>query len=228
MEGIEDLQLFELASRSFDKTYVNGLARCIGRDLDLSYSEQRNWQVSKEQGKRLFAPELGGSYAIFDERPMAPEMIEYCTQDVAYMPRLREVYLDKLCDSWWLKIVAETENRVRLSQEPSYHGHGRHKALAPSEWRFWKPNYGDRDIRTLFYSSPSKVVEVLATVPSDQVGSEQDEITTLLSSLAVAEDNVAEDDVAEEDVAEDDELPESDHLYIADANVSDDGCNSEA
>jgi hypothetical protein len=42
------------------------------------------------------------------------------------MPNLRDVYLAKLCDAWWLKIEEETWTRISLSQSPNYNGKGRH------------------------------------------------------------------------------------------------------
>ncbi|KAK3616031.1 hypothetical protein LTR22_027204, partial [Elasticomyces elasticus] len=44
--GVEDLQLMELASRSFNRKHVNGLAKCIERDAPISSDEKiRWWQV---------------------------------------------------------------------------------------------------------------------------------------------------------------------------------------
>ena len=47
---------------------------------------------NRERGKRLFAPEHGGSYEAFRVRPLSQEMIDYCVVDVAYMPNLYEKY----------------------------------------------------------------------------------------------------------------------------------------
>ena len=37
----------------------------------------------KERGRRLFAPELGGRYAVWEERPIRQDMIEYAALDVS-------------------------------------------------------------------------------------------------------------------------------------------------
>lgn len=98
VKGIEDIQLMELASRGFQKRHVNGLAKCIERDSTLPFAVKREWRASKERGYRLFDPNLGGSYAVFDERPLSAEIQKYCVQDVIHMPALRELYQAKLCD----------------------------------------------------------------------------------------------------------------------------------
>jgi exonuclease 3'-5' domain-containing protein 1 len=98
--GIEDVQLMELASRNFSKRFINGLAKCIERDSTLPYAEKREWKASKERGHKLFDPNLGGGYAVFDERPLSTEINKYCVQDVIHMPVLRELYRAKLCDVW--------------------------------------------------------------------------------------------------------------------------------
>ncbi|KAF2210293.1 hypothetical protein CERZMDRAFT_16865, partial [Cercospora zeae-maydis SCOH1-5] len=62
--GIEDLQLMELASRTFPKRHVNGLAKCIERDASINFLERRKWQAIKGKGQDLFDPSRGGSYAL--------------------------------------------------------------------------------------------------------------------------------------------------------------------
>ncbi|KAK0301567.1 hypothetical protein LTR82_018244, partial [Friedmanniomyces endolithicus] len=126
--GIEDLQLMELASRNFSKRLVNGLAKCIERDSTIPFVERRRWQLVKDNGKHLFDPQRDGSYAVFDQRPLQKDIKEYCTQDVTFMPHLRDIYRRKLCDAWWRKIDVETNGRIQLSQSPSFRGKGQHMA----------------------------------------------------------------------------------------------------
>lgn len=150
VRGVWDLQLMELASRSFQKKNVNGLAKCIEGDSRIGYEEKAKWRRVKEKGRNLFVPFRGGSYAVFDQRPLSSEVEEYCTQDVTLMPHLCEIYRDKLCDAWWRKIVTETEERIRLSQSPTFNGKGRHIAEAPRAWASWRPSVAERGQRTLF------------------------------------------------------------------------------
>ncbi|KAK6076550.1 hypothetical protein SCUP515_05379 [Seiridium cupressi] len=64
LQGVQDLQLMELATRPFTGTYISGLANCIKIDLSFSPGEKTTWQDTKQKGRRLFAPELGGSYKV--------------------------------------------------------------------------------------------------------------------------------------------------------------------
>lgn len=150
VDGIEDLQLIELASRDFSKRCVSGLAKCIEKDSAIGYVEKRDWQRVKERGRTLFDPARGGSYAVFDQRPMDPEVIEYCAQDVSLMPHLREIYCRKLCDAWWKEVASQTRIRIEQSQMPDYNGKGRHMAIGPVKWMSWRPTLGEKNVRTLF------------------------------------------------------------------------------
>lgn len=185
VQDIEDLQLFELAARKYDTRCVNGLAKCIERDMALPYSETQQWQLKKNEGRRLFAPELGGSYAYFDQRPRSTAMIEYCAQDVVHMPRLREIYLNRLCDAWYVKIRDETEARIRLSQSSTFNGKGRHMALGPAGWSTYRPTLEEMQEKTMFQAAPSKLIPNsldISTSPSKPV-EEADRIAQALMDL---------------------------------------------
>lgn len=58
----------ELAMRYFSRRYLNELTKCIERDALLTTHETRFWKVSKENGLKLFAPERGESYDVFNVR----------------------------------------------------------------------------------------------------------------------------------------------------------------
>lgn len=134
LQGIHDLQLMEVASRSFDRRHVNGLAKCISRDLNLSYVDSSKWISVKDAGARLFAPEKGGRYEVFNERPLPEPLMQYCAQDVTYLERLWRRYDGKLNDSWRERVRDESRRRVAESQSSHYIPHGMHKAIAPSGW----------------------------------------------------------------------------------------------
>jgi exonuclease 3'-5' domain-containing protein 1 len=121
----------ELATRSFSKQYVKGLAKCIERDLPMTTVERRKWAATKERGTKLFAPEFGGSYEVFNLRPLSEEMMEYCMQDVQFLPRLWLHYSSKLLPTWRTKVEDATKDRIILSQTATYVGKGPHKALGP-------------------------------------------------------------------------------------------------
>ena len=114
----------------------------------MGYTQKAEWRRVKEKGRDLFDPSQGGSYAVFDQRPLSSEVEDYCTLDVALMPHLCEIYREKLCDAWWLKIEKETDARITLSQSPTFNGQGRHMADAPRGMH-WEPSVAERNQRTL-------------------------------------------------------------------------------
>ena len=133
--GIQDVQLMEVASRTSSKRLLNGLARCIERDAPISYADKREWRSTKDEGHRLFVPARGGSFAVFDERPLTPAVQKYCVQDVLHMPALRSAYKAKLSNAWWTRIQEETTARIALSQSANFNGKGRHMAEGPAGWQ---------------------------------------------------------------------------------------------
>lgn len=97
----------------------------------MSLSEKSGWRNIKEQGRKLFDAKLGGSYEVFNKRPMLEEIREYCVQDVLFLPELWSVYSAKVNGTWTGKVRVETLARVALSQRADYNGSGRHMALSP-------------------------------------------------------------------------------------------------
>ncbi|KAF9251021.1 hypothetical protein DTO027I6_1648 [Penicillium roqueforti] len=134
LAGVIDLQLMELATSLFPRRYVSGLAKCIERDALLTTHESQLWKASKEKGLKLFAPEHGGSYDVFDVRPLPDDIMEYCVQDVRFLPRLWVQYNQNISLSWAEKVTTETLNRVKHSQTAIYDGKGRWKAQVPVGW----------------------------------------------------------------------------------------------
>ncbi|KAF2233247.1 hypothetical protein EV356DRAFT_448649 [Viridothelium virens] len=134
LAGIEDIQLMELAARSLSRRTVNGLAKCIERDAPISSTERLAWKATKEKGLNLFAPERGGRYEVFNERPPAPDIVLYCVQDVRILSKLFLLYQSKLDSAWKEKVKEATRDRIILSQGVDYNGQGRHMALAPAGW----------------------------------------------------------------------------------------------
>lgn len=148
VQGIEDVHLMELATRTLSKRLVNGLAKCIENNSDIQYQERRDWRKVKDHGQWLFRSRKDG-YAVFDRRPILPEVLQYCVQDVTFLPKLRDSYRAKLCDASWRKIQEETLTRIALSHSRSYNGRGRHMALGPSSWQNWHPSVAEQRERSL-------------------------------------------------------------------------------
>ncbi|QSZ28579.1 hypothetical protein DSL72_003077 [Monilinia vaccinii-corymbosi] len=129
--GVKDLQLMELATRFGGKTFVRGLAKCIEYDAPMTKQEKRVWKAVKEIGLKLFDPQLGGSYEVFNQRPLPVDIQNYCVQDVRFLPKLWELYNSKLTRDWAARVDKAVINRVREAQSATYQGHGPHKALGP-------------------------------------------------------------------------------------------------
>lgn len=132
LKCVVDIQLLEFASRRRGGRFLCGLAKCISYDCPLSPSERQKWQDVKEAGVKLFAPEKGGSYDVFHQRPLLPAIASYCAQDVLLLPVLLTHYAGLLSEGLARQIQPETTKRVGLSQSPSFNGKGRHMAIGPS------------------------------------------------------------------------------------------------
>ena len=89
----------------------------------------------KDAGNRLFSPEKGGSYTVFEQRPLDPRILEYCAQDVALTFQLEAKIKSKIKGSSWEKrVLVASANRVAESKKPwtSYNEQGKHRAIAPN------------------------------------------------------------------------------------------------
>jgi exonuclease 3'-5' domain-containing protein 1 len=126
------LQLADVAgrrSKNIPTKFLNGLTRCI----DLYVSPPSAWKEVKEAGNRLFSPEKGGSYTIFEQRPLDHRILEYCAQDVALLFQLEAAMKRTIVGKGWEeRILLGSANRVRESKSSTYDGPtGRHRAIAP-------------------------------------------------------------------------------------------------
>ena len=135
LQGVEDVQLMESATRrtTTSRRLLSGLARCVEDNVPMS--ERGNWKQAKQKGERLFKPEYGGSYGVFNQRPIPEEIIDYCAGDVQCLPELRERFWGTRSSRWRDLIREESKKRVAASQRPEYQPHGRDRALAP-----WSPD----------------------------------------------------------------------------------------
>ena len=134
LSGVEDIQLMENAARpAFQRRYVNGLDRCITKDAPISPAEKQGWKAAKEKRLMLFHPNKGGSYDIFNERPINANIERYCVIDVQFLPLLRNLYWGRLDNAWKAKVIHETKKRVQDSQSPTYQPHSEEKKFGP--WR---------------------------------------------------------------------------------------------
>ena len=134
LQGVQDVQLMKNATRpTGQRHYVNGFGRCINRDAYIPASLKSKWKANKDKGLELFHPSKGGSYEVFNERPI-PKIIErYCVNDVRFLPQLRNLYWRRLNSTWQRKVAKETEKRVRESQSTLYQPQSEDKKYGPWE-----------------------------------------------------------------------------------------------
>lgn len=135
VNSIIDIQLLELATRNGSMDFVAGLAKCIQRDSTASAAVKLSWRRTKETVTRLYDPYKGGNFNVFNERPLKPEIIRYCKQDVELLPSLWEVYISKLrrpdMGCWRQMVKLETQERIKLSQSKNYDGQAKSKVCGP-------------------------------------------------------------------------------------------------
>ena len=131
LECVHDLQLLELATCPYLRERVSGLGACIERDAQLPRKAVAVWKATKQKGLSRFSPEHGGSYEVFNSRPMPQDIVDYCTQDVAYLPTLWKVYNRRISPKWMKKVMHESRERIVASQQASYELTGRERILSP-------------------------------------------------------------------------------------------------
>jgi exonuclease 3'-5' domain-containing protein 1 len=136
LEGVVDVQLLELASRKGMKHALCGLAKCIEQEQALPSQALLQWQNTKKDVTKKFDPKLGGTYEVFNLRPLPQDLIDYCVGDVEFLPLLSTIYQERISCHWLEKARVETEKRLEESRSPNYKHHGRQKSLGPKSWRF--------------------------------------------------------------------------------------------
>ena len=104
----------------------------------MSPEQRLAWNNCKTTGLDLFAPERGGSWEVFNQRPMPRAIVDYCVQDVEILPRLYNSYNWKIPEERWALVKEATEDRIAESQAADFNGKGPHMALSPSNWKMWR------------------------------------------------------------------------------------------
>lgn len=155
---MEDVQLMESATRrtTGSRKFLNGLAKRVEKNVFMSQSgtDLASRKLAKEKGERLFKAEHGGSYEVFNQRPIPEEIISYCVSDVQCLPELRDRFQSQT-DRWRDLVNDEIKKRVAASQKPEYQPHGPDRTVAPwsddqnrtlDQWNYIPPrDYFDED-----------------------------------------------------------------------------------
>ncbi|CAZ81947.1 unnamed protein product [Tuber melanosporum] len=138
LRGVQDIQVMNYAAREVRNGVrgrgprVMGLAKSIAADCGLNRAALAEFERKKEEGGMIFNPQFGGSYAVFAERPLRQDVLEYCVGDVVHLPTLWRKYHDILGGRGWLrsKVQSATLGRLEDAKGTSVLS-GRQKAFGP-------------------------------------------------------------------------------------------------
>jgi len=114
--GIFDLQLAEVADRrdrGHNVNYVQGLHKCLTQCPTLQSEQKVFAEWINNLGKNLFEPQNGGSYEIFQQRPLNPFILIYAAHDSRYMLVLYEQYIQSISTSWVQRVLRAGDQRAR-------------------------------------------------------------------------------------------------------------------
>lgn len=92
--------------------FVMGLRKAMDLTRTVSEAEKMRFARIKDAGKRLFAPELGGSYDVWEKRPIAPALLNYMSTDIVV---LLPWFEEQLRESRMMlpTLMKKTEDRAR-------------------------------------------------------------------------------------------------------------------
>lgn len=155
MNQVYDIQVLHalVNSNEYDR-YVKGLQRILDDVAVIPEGKQAQLKEIKQTGRRLFKPDLGGSYDVWQQRPLHKAMIEYAVADVQYILAIKAKWGSPSRDSLVRSITLERiGNAVR-----SPHAHkGQHMSIRdfplPSASGYfcaslspgWQPGQGSLD-----------------------------------------------------------------------------------
>ncbi|KAI4923282.1 hypothetical protein J4E85_008319 [Alternaria conjuncta] len=138
LEGVQDVQLMDSAAveTTESREYLSWLAACVKYNKIISYYHYTTWSRDREAGEQLFRPELGGSYDVFNQRPLPDDIIKYCVGSVECLPKLRnELWGARRLGArrldWRDMVQDETDRRVVYSHAADYQPGGTDWVLAP-------------------------------------------------------------------------------------------------
>ncbi|KAL8626057.1 hypothetical protein Q9189_008262 [Teloschistes chrysophthalmus] len=119
LAGIEDLQLMELRrrpARRMDGNKLQMLAHCILNHAGMGRAHRRAWEAVKEIRSKCIDPALGGTYQVFNSRPLPADILAYCSQKVQFMPDLWNSYHFALGEPRAAEVIEHTGARITDSQ----------------------------------------------------------------------------------------------------------------
>mmetsp|Transcript_10558 Transcript_10558/g.30070 ORF Transcript_10558/g.30070 Transcript_10558/m.30070 type:complete len:249 (+) Transcript_10558:65-811(+) len=124
--NVVDVQV--LYCRTFDSPsdpYVKGLGKALSRCPGLTDDQRAELDAVKAAGVRLFAPEKGGSYEVWRQRPLSPALVDYASADVAHLHAMYSAWRGAVGEE---DTKAITESRMAKAINNPQPCKGRHMA----------------------------------------------------------------------------------------------------
>lgn len=121
--GVFDLQLAEVAdrrNRGLKVNFVQGLYKCLTQCHALEAEQKFFAEKINTLGKRLFEPQNGGNYEIFQQRPLNPVILVYAAHDSRYMLVLYQQYLQALGDRLVRRVLQAGDQRAQWCLQREY------------------------------------------------------------------------------------------------------------
>lgn len=101
--------------------YNLGFKRALQCTDVITNQQEKEMTKIKEEGRRLFAPEFGGSYAVFDERPIPSVLLDYLITDTVVLLDLlqEQLQLSGLTEYKLNKISEKRMKRAVYGDKPA-------------------------------------------------------------------------------------------------------------
>jgi exonuclease 3'-5' domain-containing protein 1 len=120
LAGALDLQVLYVTVRAKAASYLPGMKKVL--EDTLSRSEKMRLDGLKNQGKDLFAPEKGGRYEVWKDRPLNPILVEYASEDVRQLFKIYDRWIGR-SQKLVKGVVAKSKQRIlnTIDQPAAYH-----------------------------------------------------------------------------------------------------------
>ena len=122
-QHVFDLQLAEVAgrrSKGLQVHFVPSLQKCVAGCDRLDCRQKQFADFINRSGKQLFEPDHGGSYEVFQKRPLLDDLLVYAAHDCRYMHMLYQCYCAELSDEWEQRVLSASNLRAQWFLHPTY------------------------------------------------------------------------------------------------------------
>ncbi|KAF8958158.1 ribonuclease H-like domain-containing protein [Flammula alnicola] len=133
LENVCDLQVLEVAVRRSRKIRVKVVSG-LGKTIETYLTPPPEWQRIKSEGAALCFPDKGGSYEVFERRPLDERVLAYAAQDVALLFKLEDILESRIGfigKNWKRRVMNVSAARVHEAHNTTYARHGKHRTIAP-------------------------------------------------------------------------------------------------